>query len=627
MNGVRIGCIVLPVHGTSDHDRPAMNSAAAWTAADGYFSAFDFKAGRIHALGLTYADHIRETGERAGNPAVFWKRCVPRPAPHVAAVPSHRALAESIERLDPALAAWLLNQFDVLPALLDYEVEIGMVLFDDVALSQLDDPAFTARIGLFVANDLTARSVQITGEGSVDKMRFWSAAKSFPDFLPVGGLVWCPSQPSLDRLPELVLETRVNGQIRQSASMQQLLYTPREMLRFAARHAPDNQLRMHDVVLTGTPAGIALTIPRWKRRLAALLPRRQRVMAALRANLDNPRFLQPGDEIAFSAGWLGSQTLRIAAAGNFNHRCEDVPLKKLKIIMPIPNNDFDPTEAAVSWRILRTAGHDIDFATADGKRGYADPLMISGEGLDPWGWIPGLRRIRCIGLFLRADRFGRQAYRALQQDARFLNPKRYHDLSAGQYDAMVLPGGHASGMKQYLDNATLQAFVADFFDTVDLAGRHKPVAAICHGVLLAARSISANTQKSVLHGRKTTALTWKLERSAWHLSKYLARFWDAEYYRTYHESKSEPVGYWGVEQEIKRALAADSDFLDVPKGSPNYLAKTSGMVRDRPGDSRPAWVVRDGNYLSARWPGDVHTFAQQFVDLLAQYYGTDSKQE
>jgi hypothetical protein len=28
--------------------------------------------------------------------------------------------------------------------------------------------------------------------------------------------------------------------------------------------------------------------------------------------------------------------------------------------------------------------------------------------------------------------------------------------------------------------------------------------------------------------------------------------------------------------------------------------------------------VRDGNYVSARWPGDVHTFAKTFVDVLAE---------
>jgi DNA-directed RNA polymerase subunit L len=33
------------------------------------------------------------------------------------------------------------------------------------------------------------------------------------------------------------------------------------------------------------------------------------------------------------------------------------------------------------------------------------------------------------------------------------------------------------------------------------------------------------------------------------------------------------------------------------------------MVRDTPSDSRAAFVVDDGNYVTARWPGDTHTFA------------------
>jgi len=28
--------------------------------------------------------------------------------------------------------------------------------------------------------------------------------------------------------------------------------------------------------------------------------------------------------------------------------------------------------------------------------------------------------------------------------------------------------------------------------------------------------------------------------------------------------------------------------------------------------------VRDGNYVSARWPGDVNTFAKTFVEVLAE---------
>ena len=287
------------------------------------------------------------------------------------------------------------------------------------------------------------------------------------------------------------------------------------------------------------------------------------------------------------------------------------PAASRRILVPLPLQDFDPTEVALSWRILRDAGHHIEFATVDGTRGHADPMMISGEGLDPWGWLPGLRKLRLIGLMLRADRHGRAAYAQLEREAAFLRPHRFSDVSAAQFDALLLPGGHGKGMRPYLENTSLQALVASFFDG------GKPVAAVCHGVVLAARSISARTGKSVLHGRKTTALTWKLERSAWDLTRFLARFWDAGYYRTYEESAGEPAGYRSVEQEVRRALAADTDFVDVPPGAPDYLRKTSGVVRDTPRDSRPAWVVRDGNYISARWPGDVHTFAARFAELLA----------
>ena len=33
-------------------------------------------------------------------------------------------------------------------------------------------------------------------------------------------------------------------------------------------------------------------------------------------------------------------------------------------------------------------------------------------------------------------------------------------------------------------------------------------------------------------------------------------------------------------------------------------------------DARPAFVVQDRNYISARWPGDVHTFAKTFSGML-----------
>jgi putative intracellular protease/amidase len=295
-----------------------------------------------------------------------------------------------------------------------------------------------------------------------------------------------------------------------------------------------------------------------------------------------------------------------------------MPMQPKKIIIPIPNNDFDPSEVAVPWLILRNAGHVVEFATPDGKRGYPDPIMMSGEGLDPWGWIPVLKKIRIVGLFLRADGKARAAYRQMDKDANFLNPKRYDDLSVQDYDGLMLPGGHAKKVKPYLESTTLQHFVADFFEAQDHAGQAKPIAAVCHGVVLAARAISKTTGKSVLHGRKTTALTWEFEQKVWRLTKYFSRFWDPDYYRTYIESKTEPHGYWGVQQEVMRALAKADDFLDVPADAEHHFMKASGMVRDNTNDTRPSWVVRDRNYLSARWPGDVHALGLQFVALLNQ---------
>ena len=291
----------------------------------------------------------------------------------------------------------------------------------------------------------------------------------------------------------------------------------------------------------------------------------------------------------------------------------------LPVIMPLPERDFDPTEAAVTWKVLHDAGYQVEFATPRGEVASGDAMMLSGEGLDPWGWIPVLKNVRLIGLALRANSHGRSAYDAMLQNPGFQNPQSYPDLVAENFSAMVLPGGHASGIKPYLEDAILQAFVADFFESKDQHDNARPVAAICHGVVLAARSISKATGKSVLYGKKTTALTWKQEKAAWSLTKYFARFWDPDYYRTYTEQAGDEPGYRSVEMEVTRALEKDEDFVQEPKTAPNYFRKTSNIARDSPEDDTPAWVVRDGSYLSARWPGDAHTLARRLVDVLAEH--------
>jgi len=283
-----------------------------------------------------------------------------------------------------------------------------------------------------------------------------------------------------------------------------------------------------------------------------------------------------------------------------------------KILIPLPSRDADPSEVAVSSQILRNDGHEIVFATPDGHPASADEMMLSGVGLDPWGWLPGLRQLRVVGLILRANGDARKAYAAMLKDTAFCAPLRWDELDAADYAGLLLPGGHrARGMREYLESPLLQGIVAAFFD----AG--KPVAAICHGVLLAARSRSKVNGKSVLFGKRTTALTWAFEKKAWATAR-VTRFWDPYYYRTYNESADQPSGYMSVQQEVTRALADPADFKDVPRDAKDYARKTSGIARDSVKDDSPAFVVRDGNYVSARWPGDVHRFAREFSAMLRE---------
>ncbi|OBI38689.1 thiJ/pfpI-family protein [Mycobacterium sp. E1386] len=273
------------------------------------------------------------------------------------------------------------------------------------------------------------------------------------------------------------------------------------------------------------------------------------------------------------------------------------------VLVPIPDRDFDPTEVAVSWRVLTRNGHRVVFATESGSPGAADDIMVSGRGLDVWSALPVLGAIPVIGLMLRANKDGRSAYRDMLASNEFQHPIAWAQAGLDGVDALLLPGGHrARGMRSYVDSAVLHRLVVEAFK------RGVIVAAICHGVLLAARSVDPETGRSVLYGHKTTALTWAMEGLAWRLTRF-TRFWDRNYYRTYTEQPGQPRGYMSVQSEVTRALENPTDFCDVVRGSPGWRRKFSGMSRDTATDSRPAFVVDDGSYVSARWPGDTHTFA------------------
>jgi len=269
-----------------------------------------------------------------------------------------------------------------------------------------------------------------------------------------------------------------------------------------------------------------------------------------------------------------------------------------KVLIPLPALDFDPTEVAVPWRVLTQAGHTVVFATPDGAPGEADDIMLTGRGL------------LLVGGMLRANGEARASYAEMARSDGFQQPLRWDEVRAEDFDGLILPGGHrARGMRQYLESPMVRRLAVEFMHGA------KPVGAICHGVLALARSIDPATGRSVLYGRKTTALTWSLERSAAQLGR-VVRFWDPSYYRTYRDQAGQPPGYMSVQQEVTRALEDPADFSDVAPDAPDYRRKTSGLARDTETDPTPAWVVRDGAYVSARWPGDAHRFAAEFATVL-----------
>ena len=246
-----------------------------------------------------------------------------------------------------------------------------------------------------------------------------------------------------------------------------------------------------------------------------------------------------------------------------------------RVLIPLPARGFDPTEASVPCKVLPGRGHEIVFATPDGKPASADPIMVTGKGLGPLKYV------------LRADATGRAAYSEMIESDAFQNPISYDAAASGAFDALVLPGGHDKCVKPYLESDALQRIAVDFM-TAD-----KPVGAICHGVLILARAKGADGH-SVIRDRKVTSLINRLENAGYNLT----RLWMGDYYRTYPEITTE--------DEVRAALASDEGFDPGP----------GGAKRDNMDALQHGFVVCDGNLVTARWPGDAHRWSVQIAELL-----------
>lgn len=239
------------------------------------------------------------------------------------------------------------------------------------------------------------------------------------------------------------------------------------------------------------------------------------------------------------------------------------------ILIPLPETDFDPTEVATPWRIFRQAGFEVIFATPEGGRAPAcDPLTLAPVVFGQLGARP----------------VDVAVYRELEADPAFQAPLAYAEVREEGLAALSLPGGHAPGMRPYLEATALQ----------DLAGRMlqagRPVGAICHGTVVLARATVEG--RPALAGRRVTGLPLWME---W--ASYALTFWKlGRHYRTY-------PAY--VETEVRAALGPEGVFERGPLHNDF----------DRP------FVVEDGALITARWPGDAARYAERLVALIRSEQG------
>jgi 2-keto-4-pentenoate hydratase/2-oxohepta-3-ene-1,7-dioic acid hydratase in catechol pathway len=178
--------------------------------------------------------------------------------------------------------------------LLDYEVEIGLVIGRDIPVGTTisADNLADYVCGLVVTNDVSARDVQLT------KTQFYES-KSYPTFTPVGPALVLLDADELNRFGELRMRLRVNGELRQDTVVEgDMIYRPVEALAALARF---QQLSAGDLVMTGTPVGTALSAPpKPVQVIGSLLPANVKWKAFFSRQAKNTKYLHDGDVVEAS---------------------------------------------------------------------------------------------------------------------------------------------------------------------------------------------------------------------------------------------------------------------------------------------------------------------------------------
>ena len=98
-------------------------------------------------------------------------------------------------------------------------------------------------------NDVTCRHLQRCDDQ-------WSRAKGFDSFCPLGP--WIVTHLELDEVDDLDLTTTLNGEVKQEGNTSQMVRKVADLVSFVSSYTT---LLPGDVILTGTPAGVARMVP------------------------------------------------------------------------------------------------------------------------------------------------------------------------------------------------------------------------------------------------------------------------------------------------------------------------------------------------------------------------------
>jgi len=203
--------------------------------ADGSLPAVDIAGERVGApiarpsaivcIGMNYAAHAAESGSaRPEIPIIFLK------TPNTVAGPYDDV---TIPRGSTKT---------------DWEVELGIVIGQRTSYLPSPEDSLSHVAGFVLANDLSERAFQIEESGGQ-----WSKGKCAPGFSPLGPWLVTPDEVEHQKLG---LRSWVNGEPRQDSSTADQIFDVAHVVHHLSQYLT---LEPGDVVLTGTPEGVALS--------------------------------------------------------------------------------------------------------------------------------------------------------------------------------------------------------------------------------------------------------------------------------------------------------------------------------------------------------------------------------